>query len=136
MYLNSLAASDSKNSIAYLTYEGTKSSNNTVMHRIIFSWFCLKLMFTWRGITFVSLVQQWDGSCASSLRTERVRMASFTLSWKEAILFHLKFTGNVLKYSFKIEVTEIRKVGDLYQWLPAVLLQCQNVLRTFIYNLN
>lgn len=109
-----------------------------VMHRITFSWFCLKLIFAWRGITFVSLVLSWERMFVLAVSEQK--------GW--GWLFHTQLKGsNTFSFEIQWECTEIfflnwthwnlKSVILISYWcLLAVFLKCQNVLRTLICDLN
>jgi len=79
VYLNSLAASDSEESVASLTYEGTRNSNNShAQDYILLGLFEVDLYM--KRDYFCQSCAQYENVCASSLRTEGVKMASFAPS--------------------------------------------------------
>lgn len=80
MHLNFLAASDSKESIVNLTCAGTRSSNNSHAQNYILLVLFEVDLYVKRNYFCHSCAQLGEDICAGSLRTERVRMTSFTLS--------------------------------------------------------
>lgn len=74
MHLNSLEASDSKESVVNLTYEGTESSNNSHTQNYILLVLFEVDLYMKRNYFCQSCAQLAEDVCAGSLRTEGVKM--------------------------------------------------------------
>lgn len=80
MHLDSLAASDSKESIATLTDKGQGAAIIQTRTGLYSSGFVWSWSLYEEGLLCQSCAQLWEGICASRLWTARVKVASFTLS--------------------------------------------------------
>lgn len=88
-----------------------------VIHRIIFSWFCLKLIFTWRGITFVSPVLSWQRMFVLAVSEQKGWRWLFHIQFKKSNTFFI-WNSRGMYWNILFKLNSLKsEVSDLNELL-------------------